>query len=70
VRARVVRAPAKVSEPTPSPPSSKPEASPGARTYRVPWAELLKKVFAVEVLACLDCGGRLQVIAFIADGAD
>ena len=42
---------------------------PGARTYRVPWAQLLKKVFAVEVLACLDCGGRLQVIAFIADDA-
>ena len=37
-----------------------------ARTYRVPWADLLKKVFAVDVLAC-PCGGRLQLIAFIAE---
>jgi hypothetical protein len=37
------------------------------RTYRVPWAELLKKVFAVDVLACLECSGRLKMIAFIAD---
>jgi hypothetical protein len=38
-----------------------------ARIYRVPWADLLKKVFAVDVLACPDCGGRLQLIAFIAE---
>jgi len=37
-----------------------------ARTYRVPWADLLRKVFAVDVLAC-PCGGRLQLIAFIAE---
>ncbi len=37
-----------------------------ARSYRVPWADLLKKVFAVDVLAC-PCGGRLQFIAFIAE---
>ena len=29
----------------------------------------LKKVFAVDVLACPDCGGRLRLIAFIADDA-
>jgi len=40
-----------------------------ARTYRLPWAELLKKVFAIDVLACPDCGGRLQMIAFIAQEA-
>jgi hypothetical protein len=38
------------------------------RTYRVPWANLLKKVFAVDVLAC-PCGGRLRIIAFISDAA-
>ncbi len=32
---------------------------------RVPWAHLLQKVFAVDVLACPECGGRLEVIAFI-----
>jgi hypothetical protein len=36
------------------------------RSYRVPWADLLKKVFAVDVLAC-PCGGRLQIIAFISE---
>jgi len=66
---RVVPAPAEAPAPTPSPPSSMPKANPGARTYRVPWADLLKKVFAVDVFACPDCGGRLQVIAFIADDA-
>ncbi len=38
-----------------------------ARTHRAPWAELLKKVFALDVLASPDCGGRLQIIAFIAE---
>jgi hypothetical protein len=37
--------------------------------YRVPWAELLKKVFAVEVLSCPECSGRMERIAFIAEGA-
>ncbi len=37
------------------------------RTYRVPWADLLKKVFAVDVLACPDCGGRLKLVAFITE---
>ncbi len=33
---------------------------------RLPWAELLRKVFALDVLACPECGGRMQIIAFIA----
>jgi hypothetical protein len=28
---------------------------------------LLKKVFAIDVLACPECSGRLKMIAFIAD---
>jgi len=40
---------------------------PSPRTYRVPWAALLKKVFDVDVLACPECGGRLRLIAFIAE---
>jgi hypothetical protein len=36
-----------------------------ARKYRVPWADLLQKVFAIDVLACPDCNGRMQLIAFI-----
>ena len=38
----------------------------GARTYRIPWVELLAKVFEIDVLACPKCGGRMQLIAFIA----
>jgi len=40
---------------------------PSQRTYRVPWAALLEKVFDVDVLACPECGGRLRLIAFIAE---
>ena len=39
---------------------------PGPR-YRVPWAELLRKVFAIDVLACPVCQGRLELVAFIAE---
>ena len=38
-----------------------------ARTYRVPWADLLRKVFAIDVLACPECTGRMQLVAFIAE---
>jgi hypothetical protein len=37
------------------------------RTYRVPWTNVLEKVFAFDVLACPECGGRLRLIAFIAE---
>ena len=37
------------------------------RRYRVPWAEWLQKVFPVDVLACPQCGGRMELIAFIAE---
>jgi hypothetical protein len=40
--------------------------SPAPR-YRVPWAELLRKVFALDVLECPRCQGRLELIAFIAE---
>ncbi len=50
----------------PSRVSRPPQVDRPARTYRVPWADLLRKVFAVDVLAC-PCGGRLQIIAFIAE---
>ena len=32
---------------------------------RLPWAELLKRVFAIEVLVCDRCGGRRRVLKFI-----
>ncbi|MCR9245173.1 MAG: ATP-dependent helicase HrpA [bacterium] len=37
----------------------------GRRRY--PWAELLRRVFEVDVLACARCGGRRKVLAAIHD---
>jgi hypothetical protein len=46
--------------------ASAPASDAGAR-YRVPWAELLRKVFALDVLECPRCAGRLEVVAYIAE---
>jgi hypothetical protein len=48
--------------PEPADPSS--SAAP-PRRWR--WAELLQRVFAVDVLACPNCGGRMRLIATIED---
>jgi hypothetical protein len=29
------------------------------------WSELMKRVFAADVLACNHCGGRLRIVAMI-----
>jgi hypothetical protein len=57
--------------PVPAPPfvpqpseATQPIDPPPTRT-RVPWAELLQKVHAVDVLACPECGGRFEVVAYI-----
>jgi uncharacterized protein YbaR (Trm112 family) len=39
------------------------------RAYRIPWSELLKKVFAIDVLACPVCNGRMKIIAYIASAS-
>jgi hypothetical protein len=36
---------------------------------RYPWAELLRRVFDVEVLVCPHCGGVLRLLAAIHDPA-
>jgi hypothetical protein len=33
--------------------------------YRLPWADLLKRVFGTDVLTCAKCGGPMQVVAYI-----
>ena len=43
-----------------APPSPTP-----ARRWR--WADLLRRVFAVDVLRCPNCGGRMRVLATIDD---
>jgi hypothetical protein len=46
-------------------------ASPPRRGYtrprHYPWADLLRRTFAIDVLACPGCGGRLRLLATIAD---
>jgi Putative transposase len=32
---------------------------------RIPWAELLERVFRIDVLRCERCGGRMTVLAFL-----
>jgi len=49
-----------------SPQSADPPAS-AAPPRRWRWAELLQRVFAVDVLACPNCGGRMRLIATIED---
>jgi hypothetical protein len=47
-----------------------PPADPPAAAVRSPrwrWADLLQRVFSVDVLACRRCGGRMRVLATIDD---
>jgi hypothetical protein len=55
-----------------------PDAAAGADTSAAPpppaprnwpWAALMRRAFALDVLACPRCGGRLRVIATVADPA-
>ncbi len=36
---------------------------------RLPWAELLRRVFREDLLACDRCGGRRVVLAFLSEGS-
>ncbi|MDF1564898.1 MAG: transposase [Deltaproteobacteria bacterium] len=37
------------------------------RPRRIPWAELLKRVFQADVTTCEKCGGKVEVLAVITD---
>jgi len=39
---------------------------PGGSHYR-PWAELLKRCFAIDVERCARCGGRMKLVALVTD---
>lgn len=41
---------------------------PVSRSYRMAWAELLARVFLIDVLSCPRCGSRMSQIAWITDG--
>jgi hypothetical protein len=69
-RARVVAYGRVASEPTVSAPplaagAEGAKATSGSRAWT--WAALMHRAFAIDVLACPDCGGRLRLIATIHD---
>jgi len=43
-------------------------AKPAGSRYRA-WAELLKRCFAIDVLACPRCGGRMRLVALVTEAA-
>ncbi len=53
------RTPRRPEEPSPAP------GEPALRPRRLAWAELLRRVFAVDVLECPRCGGRMRLLAAI-----
>lgn len=52
--------------PDPAPPCSAAPCSASGSHYR-PWAELLRRTFAVDVEICPRCGGRMRLLAVIAN---
>ena len=55
----------------PPPPPAPPGACSGKRARpprRIDWATLLKRVFAVEILACALCAGPMRVVSVIEEG--
>jgi len=49
----------------PEPDSRKIKKKRGSQPRNYPWAELLKRVFELDVLACPRCGGRMRILAAI-----
>jgi uncharacterized protein YbaR (Trm112 family) len=45
-----------------------PAEAPEPRGFRYrPWAELLRRTFALDVLACPKCEGRMRLLAMVTD---
>lgn len=65
-RSQVVPKPPPKKEETPTTSSDTPE-SPFATRKRMSWAQLLKRVFNIDVEICPDCDGKLNIIAAIQD---
>ena len=58
-----------VPPPSGSPPEAGATPVASVRPSYVAWADLLRRVCAIDVLACPDCGGRLRLLATIEDRA-
>ncbi len=48
-------------------PRPPPQGAPYVRPRHFAWADLLRRTFEIDVLACPDCGGRLRLLATIED---
>jgi len=51
----------------PQEPLRPPRHGPPGTPRRLSWAELMRRVFAVDVLKCPDCGGRMRILAALHD---
>jgi hypothetical protein len=49
--------------------SRSPPSAGYARPQHYAWADLLRRTFAIDALACPECGGRLRLLATIDDRA-
>ena len=65
LRPRVVPQPPPPSPPPCVPPLPADQLPPSTQRPRLPWAELLQRTFALDVLQCNKCGGRRRVLAYI-----
>lgn len=44
-------------------------SSPRPKRRVLSWAELLRRVFAIEILICPNCGGKMKLLAAVIEGA-
>jgi hypothetical protein len=58
---------ARVAPPVSSSSDSTPAGSERTRRQRLSWAELLARVFLIDVLHCPHCGGRRRIVSFLTD---
>ena len=49
----------------PASPRAPPQSTGYVRPRHHPWADLLRRAFEFDILACPDCGGRLRLVATI-----
>jgi hypothetical protein len=53
--------------PVPAEAEAEPATTQRTDTHRIPWAALLRRVFAVDVLVCDRCGGPMRILSVITD---
>ena len=70
VRARIAPPPAPSPEHPPDVPAPPPDFIASEPNLRyLPWAELLRRTRGLDVLRCVSCGGRMELVAVVTDPA-